>query len=53
VREKLVELEIPHLLTSVGRGSPKRQAMYDKRGRFQAPYMEDPNTGKDRVSHHP
>ena len=45
VREKLVELEIPHLLKASGRGSPKRQEMMDKRGRFQAPYIEDPNTG--------
>lgn len=45
VREKLVELELPHLLKASGRGSPKRQELMDKRGRFQAPYMEDPNTG--------
>jgi len=45
VREKLVELEIPHLQKSCGRGSPKRQELMDKRGRFQAPYIEDPNTG--------
>ncbi|GAB4816927.1 hypothetical protein N2152v2_003973 [Parachlorella kessleri] len=35
VREKLSELEIPHLYHSVARGSPKRQV----------PYIEDPNTG--------
>ena len=45
VREKLVELELPHLMKSSGRGSPKRQELFDKRGRFQAPYIEDPNTG--------
>jgi glutathione S-transferase len=45
VREKLVELEIPHLMRSVGRGSPKRQELMDRRGIFQAPYIEDPNTG--------
>jgi len=45
VREKLVELEIPHLMRSVGRGSPKRQELMDRRGVFQAPYIEDPNTG--------
>jgi glutathione S-transferase len=44
VREKLVELEIPHLMKSCGRGSPKRQELFDRRGRFQAPYIEDPNT---------
>jgi len=45
VREKLVELELPHLMRTVGRGSPKRQELKDRRGTFQAPYMEDPNTG--------
>ena len=45
VREKLVELEIPHLMKSCGRGSMKRQELVDRRGVFQAPYIEDPNTG--------
>ncbi len=45
VREKLVELELPHLMKSSGRGSPKRQELFDKRGMFQAPYIEGPNTG--------
>ncbi|KAF7804289.1 putative thioredoxin-like protein [Senna tora] len=45
VREVLVELELPHLLCSCGRGSPKRQILLDKTGYFQAPYLEDPNTG--------
>ena len=45
VREKLVELELPHLMKSSGRGSPKRQELVDRRGTFQAPYLEDPNTG--------
>ena len=45
VSEKLVELELPHLMRTVGRGSPKRQELKDRRGTFQAPYMEDPNTG--------
>jgi len=27
------------------RGSPKRQELLDKRGHFQVPYLEDPNTG--------
>ena len=45
VREKLVELELPHLMKTVGRGSPKRQELKDRRGTFQAPYIEDPNTG--------
>ncbi|KAJ8899581.1 hypothetical protein K2173_018555 [Erythroxylum novogranatense] len=45
VREVLVELELPHIYRSCARGSPKRQILYDKTGHFQAPYLEDPNTG--------
>ncbi|PHT37430.1 hypothetical protein CQW23_21003 [Capsicum baccatum] len=45
VREVLVELELPHILHSCARGSPKRQALYEKVGHFQVPYLEDPNTG--------
>lgn len=45
VRERLNELEIPHLMKTVGRGSPKRQELFDKKGFFQVPYLEDPNTG--------
>ncbi|XP_047308566.1 uncharacterized protein LOC124912054 [Impatiens glandulifera] len=45
VREVLVELELPHLLYSCARGSPKRQVLFEKVGHFQAPYLEDPNTG--------
>ncbi|KAF7046112.1 hypothetical protein CFC21_055160 [Triticum aestivum] len=44
-REALVELELPHLLHSCARGSPKRQEIFKKHGLFQAPYIEDPNTG--------
>ncbi|KAL6777244.1 CPLD58 [Auxenochlorella protothecoides x Auxenochlorella symbiontica] len=44
-REALVELEIPHIHVTAGRGSPKRQVLFEKRGRFQAPYLEDPNKG--------
>ncbi|KAK1287228.1 hypothetical protein QJS10_CPB19g00396 [Acorus calamus] len=45
VKEVLGELELPHLVHSVARGSPKRQDLYEKTGHFQAPYLEDPNTG--------
>jgi glutathione S-transferase len=44
VRERLVELEIPHVLKSAARGSPKRNELLKKTGRFQVPYIEDPNT---------
>lgn len=43
VREELCELEIPHVQISTPRGSPNRQLMMDRVGRFQAPYLEDPN----------
>ncbi|XP_028191990.1 uncharacterized protein LOC114377596 [Glycine soja] len=45
VREVLVELELPHLLVCCARGSPKRNILYQKTGTFQAPFLEDPNTG--------
>ncbi|KAL2554256.1 Thioredoxin family protein [Forsythia ovata] len=45
VREVLVELELPHLLHSCARGSPKRHVLKQRVGHFQVPYLEDPNTG--------
>ncbi|PSC77062.1 hypothetical protein C2E20_0521 [Micractinium conductrix] len=45
VREKMCELEVPHLYRSCARGSPKRQSLFERRGTFQVPYIEDPNTG--------
>lgn len=45
VRERLCELEIPHLMKTCARGSPKRQELFEKTGVFQVPYIEDPNTG--------
>ncbi|XP_059070074.1 uncharacterized protein LOC131071573 isoform X3 [Cryptomeria japonica] len=45
VRETLVELEVPHIYHSTARGSPHRQSLFDRTGLFQAPYLEDPNTG--------
>lgn len=45
VREVLSELEISYLQISCGRGSPKRQVLLEKRDSFQAPYLEDPNSG--------
>uniref|UniRef100_A0A0A9FVL7 GST N-terminal domain-containing protein n=1 Tax=Arundo donax TaxID=35708 RepID=A0A0A9FVL7_ARUDO len=44
-REALVELELPHLLHSCARGSPRRQPFFKEKGFFQVPYLEDPNTG--------
>ncbi|KAL2620977.1 hypothetical protein R1flu_001182 [Riccia fluitans] len=45
VREKLVELELPHYYYSTARGSSKRDELFRKTGHFQVPYLEDPNTG--------
>lgn len=45
VREKLCELELPYYMHSTPRGSPTRAILKEKTGRFQAPYIEDPNTG--------
>ena len=45
VRERLTELELPHLLHTCARGSPKRQAFFEEHGAFQVPFIKDPNTG--------
>jgi glutathione S-transferase len=45
VKEELCELQIVHRQISCPRGSPNRQRMFEKTGRFQMPYLEDPNTG--------
>lgn len=45
VREKLVDFEIPHVQRTCPRGSAKRSELVQKTGRFQVPYLEDPNTG--------
>lgn len=44
VREKLSELEVPHTVVFTPRGSPNRQMMFERKGFFQVPYLEDPNT---------
>lgn len=44
VRERLVELGIPHTQISCPRGSFQRQRLFEQTGRFQVPYLEDPNT---------
>lgn len=45
VRETLSELELPYYLRSTPRGSPTRAVMKEQVGRFQVPYISDPNTG--------
>jgi len=45
VRERLCELELPHVLKTCARGSPKRQELYKLTGgTFQVPYLIDDNT---------
>lgn len=45
VRETLCSLEIPHTVNFTPRGSMNRQKLWQKTGgRFQVPYLEDPNT---------
>jgi len=45
VREKLGALCLPHVLISSSRGSANRNRMIERTGRFQVPYLVDPNTG--------
>ncbi|QDZ21040.1 hypothetical protein HOP50_05g35650 [Chloropicon primus] len=47
VKEALCELEIPYVQRTCPRGSPKRQPVFEKKGQFQVPYLEDPNTGAE------
>jgi len=45
VREKLGALCLPHLMVSCARGSVNRDKMVQEVGRFQVPFLRDPNTG--------
>ena len=45
VREKFGTLCLPHKIVSCSRGSANRDKMVAKTGRFQVPYLVDPNTG--------
>eukprot|EP00553_Chaetoceros_curvisetus_P003160 CAMPEP_0204615150 /NCGR_PEP_ID=MMETSP0717-20131115/2718_1 /ASSEMBLY_ACC=CAM_ASM_000666 /TAXON_ID=230516 /ORGANISM="Chaetoceros curvisetus" /LENGTH=389 /DNA_ID=CAMNT_0051628017 /DNA_START=997 /DNA_END=2166 /DNA_ORIENTATION=+ len=45
VREKLVSLALPHTIVSCARGSANRDRLVERTGRFQVPYIVDPNTG--------
>mmetsp|Transcript_3430 Transcript_3430/g.5112 ORF Transcript_3430/g.5112 Transcript_3430/m.5112 type:complete len:356 (+) Transcript_3430:152-1219(+) len=47
VREKLGTLCLPHVMISSSRGSANRNRMMEQTGRFQVPYLVDPNTGID------
>lgn len=43
--EKLCSLCLPHVVVSCSRGSANRDKLMAKTGRFQVPYLVDPNTG--------
>lgn len=45
VRETLCSLGLSHVMVNCGRGSANRDKLFQKTGRFQVPYLEDPNTG--------
>ena len=45
VRERLDDMELPHLYRSCARGSPKREEIFQAQGSFQAPFLVDPNRG--------
>lgn len=45
VREYLCELELAHTQMSCPRGSPNRDKLFEMAGRFQVPYLQDPNEG--------
>jgi glutathione S-transferase len=45
VREALCGLGLPHTMVNSARGSANRDRMVAATGRFQVPYLEDPNTG--------
>lgn len=45
VREALCELELPHVLHTMGKRSSKRPDFRNRLGKLQFPYLEDPNTG--------
>lgn len=45
VRQKLGSLCLPHIMVSCSRGSANRDRLVEKTGRFQVPYLVDPNTG--------
>ena len=40
VKEKLCQMEIPHVQHTVARGSDRRQLLVDRYGKFAVPYLE-------------
>ena len=44
MREVLCELDLPYVLRSTGKGSPRREELRALSGKTTAPYLVDPNT---------
>ena len=47
VREALCELDLEFVVRNMPKGSPKRQDLVERGGKFQVPYLVDPNTGEE------
>ncbi len=45
VRETISSLGLPHIYINCGRGSANRDILYERKGNFQVPLLQDPNTG--------
>lgn len=45
VKEKFCELQLMHMEISCPPGSANQQQMFSEQGRFQVPFLQDPNTG--------
>ncbi|RYY70288.1 hypothetical protein EON63_22775 [archaeon] len=45
VRETLTALGMRHVMVSCARGSSNRDLLFALTGRFQVPFLQDPNTG--------
>lgn len=47
VRETLSELDLPHIIRNVPKGSPQRAELERRGGKVQVPYLVDPNSGRE------
>lgn len=47
VREVLTELDLEFVVKNMPKGSPKRAELIERGGKFQVPYLVDPNTKKE------
>jgi glutathione S-transferase len=47
VREALTELDLEYVVKNMPKGSPKRAELIERGGKFQVPYVIDPNTAME------